>query len=82
MARIYIVCITVLSCFQYFHKLTKWLVFFFFFNAHLVVLNFPLFTSECEGIYVRLCVYMYINIDEAEILTSEVHDPYARTTGA
>ena len=62
MARIYIVCITVLSCFQYFHKLTKWLVFFFFFffNAHLVVLNFPLFTSEMWGdICAFVCVYVY-----------------------
>ena len=39
------------------------LFFFFFFNAHLVVLNFPLFTSEMWGdICAFVCVYVYKHI--------------------
>ena len=63
MARIYIVCITVLSCFQYFHKLTKWLVFFFFFKCPFGSAKFPPFSLvKCEGIYVFVCVYVYKHI--------------------
>ena len=28
------------------------------------------------------CLLLNIAVDDADILTSEVHDPYARTTGA
>ena len=44
---------------------------------------------EFKVIYLFSClpspefrVNLYIVIDDAEILTSEVHDPYARITGA
>ena len=35
----------------------------------------------CIVITIELYIYIYI-YDDAEILTSEIHDPYARTTGA